>query len=438
MVLIRQLLPLSALLLASGLLVMGNGLATLLIPTRASLEGWSTGTVGLMGAAYALAFTLGCVVVPRLVGRVGHIRVFAALGTLVTISMLLLALEVTQWFWIAIRGLAGFSIAGSYMILESWLNEEVSNENRGTIFSIYMVVNMLGLALGPYLVSFGHPENFSLFAWAAILYALCTLPIALTSARSPQPLARVSLDLPALYRNSPASAVGSLLTGIVSGAWFTLVPVFASESGLGTAAAATLLATANVGAMLFQLPVGRLSDRIDRRLVMVGLGIAGALLSLAVATLGGTIPVAVLTFLMGTTIFTAYSINVAHANDWAKDMSFVAVASGLLILYGAGSTVGPLIASAVMEVVGPNGLFVSIGTAQALYAAFAMWRVTQRADAPEEEQGDFRSLPIQLSATPQTFEFDPRSEDAVAPVEPEDESAPNPVWGWEYRPGADS
>ena len=408
----RQLLPVSSLLLAGFILVFGNGVATLLLPARASAEGWSAGIIALMGSAYALAFTAGCVIVPRVVARVGHIRVFAALGTLTTMSMLLHAMEVEPWFWILVRAMAGLSIAGSYMILESWLNEATSNESRGLVFSAYMVTTMAGLAAGPFLVSFGSTSGFELFAWAAIVYAVATLPITLTAARTPQPLARFDLDLKALYRNSPASFVGSLLTGAVAGSWSTLAPVYGVEIGLSTAATATLLAAATAGAMVFQMPIGRLSDRVDRRVVMVAVGAAGAGIAFLIALVGGSSGLlTLLVFLFGATIYSTYALNVAHANDWASGVSFVTVASGLLILYGIGSTIGPLVVGQAMRVLGPEGLFAGLAATQLAYAAFAFYRITRRADAPEEDQVDFAAQPSAVGATPQTFELDPRADD---------------------------
>ena len=423
----RQFVPLSALLVAAMVLVLGNGLGGLLIPTRAESLGWSTDTIALIGASYALFFTLGCIVIPRIVARVGHIRTFSALGTLAAIAMLLHAMEPVAWFWIAVRGITGFAVAGSYMVLESWLNEEATNDNRGLVFSIYMVISLAGQAIGPFLVTLGNPDRFELFAWAAIVYASATLPIALTDKMSPAPLTRVSLDLKNLYRNSPAAAVGSFVTGAVAGAWLSLFPVYGSQVGLTTAAIATMLAVANLGSMVAQVPIGRLSDRIDRRIVMVGVGAVGVVAGILVimvpdpvlATVplqrmsveaGDSLVLVALMFLFGTALYTTYSLNVAHANDWARNVSFVTVASGLLILYGIGSTIGPLVAGRVMAVIGPNGLFAFTAAAQALYAGFALWRITQRGNIAMDDQTDFGALPVTGTSTPQVFELDVRAD----------------------------
>lgn len=408
----RQLLPISSLLLASFGIVFGNGVAGLLLPARADAEGWSTDVIAMIGASYALFFTLGCLIVPRLVARVGHIRAFAALGTLTVSSMLLHAMEPTAWFWIVVRGMAGFSIAGAYMIIESWMNEETSNEERGLAFAVYMVVGMGGMALGPFVVSAGDVRGFELFAWAALIYLFSTLPVILTAARSPSPLTTVSLNLPALYRNSPAAFVGSILTGAIVGTWLSLFPVWGLEVGLGTTAIAVIISVSNVGAMALQIPIGRLSDKIDRRLVMVLVGAVGAGIGLIapVVPVGGW-PFAVLMFAYGGVLFGAYSLNAAHANDWARDVSFVTVASGLLVLYGIGATVAPLIAGRFMASVGPSAMFAFLAACHAVYAGFALWRITRRGDLPSEAQTDFKALPIARATTPETFALDPRAED---------------------------
>ena len=411
----RDLPSVKSLLLAAFILVFGNGVISLLLPARAAAEGWGPDIIALFGASYALFFTIACVTVPRLVGRIGHIRAFAALGTLTIASVLLHALLPDPWVWVLVRGMMGFATAGAYMILESWMNEETTNENRGLVFSVYMVVSMAGLALGPFLVATGDVRGFELFALAALIYAVATLPVTLTAARAPAPLTRVQLDLRALYRNSPASFVGSLMTGAIAGAWASLAPVYALQIGLSTAAVAIVLAAANVGSMLFQLPIGRLSDRIDRRIVMVGVGVAGAAMGVSVAVVqpGGWLLIGLM-FLFGSALYTTYALNAAHANDWAQGVSFVTVASGLLVLYGIGSTIGPLVAGRVMTLVGPGGLFAFTAACHLVYAGFALWRITQRGEAPLDEQTGFRTMPITRAATPQTFELDSRAEEGGA------------------------
>jgi len=264
-----QLLPIAALLASTFLMLLAGGLAGILLPLRGGMEGWSTTTIGWMGTSYSFAFTIGCIVVPHLVRRVGHVRVFSALLTLLSMALLLHALLVNPVAWMIFRGVAGFSLAGSYMIIESWLNERVTNESRGRIFSIYMIITMLGLLCGQYILPFGDAGTQTLFIICAIIYASALLPTALSSAQSPNPLTQVSLDLKGLYRRSPAAAVGSLIAGIVAGTWNFLAAIYGEMNGLSTFGIATMLACAMIGGAIFQYPLGRGSDFVDRRYVMV-------------------------------------------------------------------------------------------------------------------------------------------------------------------------
>lgn len=229
-----QLLPIAALLASTFLMLLAGGLAGILLPLRGGMEGWSTTTIGWMGTSYSLAFTIGCIFIPHLVRRVGHVRVFSALLTLLSMALLFHALVVNPAAWMIFRGIAGFSLAGSYMIIESWLNERVTNESRGMIFSIYMIITMVGLLLGQYILPFGNAATQTLFIICAIIYASALLPTALSSAQSPNPLTQVSLDLKGLYRRSPAAVVGSFIAGIVAGTWNFLAAIYGEMNGLST------------------------------------------------------------------------------------------------------------------------------------------------------------------------------------------------------------
>lgn len=290
-----QLLPIAALLASTFLMLLAGGLAGILLPLRGGMEGWSTTTIGWMGTSYSLAFTIGCIVVPHLVRRVGHVRVFSSLATLLSMALLFHALVVNPVAWMIFRGVAGFSLAGSYMIIESWLNERVTNESRGRIFSIYMIITMLGLLCGQYILPFGDAGTQTLFIICAIIYASALLPTALSSAQSPNPLTQVSLDLKGLYRRSPAAAVGSLIAGIVAGTWNFLAAIYGEMNGLSTFGIATMLACAMIGGAIFQYPLGRGSDFVDRRYVMVIAGVIGFALSMVMVLFHPTSPYALST-----------------------------------------------------------------------------------------------------------------------------------------------
>lgn len=411
-----QLLPITALLVSTFLMLVGGGLAGFVLPLRAAFEGWSPTTIGWIGTGYSIAFTGGCIVVPRLVKRVGHVRVFATLLTLLSMSLLLQALVVDPVAWALFRGIAGFSLAGAYMVIESWLNESVTNDNRGRVFSIYMIVTMVGMMGGQYILPLGSVDGPNLFMIAALIYASAVIPTALSSAQSPQPLAQVDLDLRGLFTRSPAAAVGTLLAGVIAGAWNFLAPVYGGEIGLSTFHVATMLASVMIGGAVFQYPLGRASDRIDRRHVMTFAGLVGLAISLVMMTIHNQPPVVIfaLMFLFGSVLYPIYSLNVAHANDFASPHEFVSISSGLLIIYGVGSMIGPQVAGRMMDGVGPSGFFATMAMSYAAYAAYSFWRSLRRPPIAPEERPDFRAQAVARLHTPESYKLNaqqPEGED---------------------------
>ena len=409
---LRTIAPVGALLLSTFFVLVAAGLSGYLIPLRAVAEGWSTLVVSVMATSYAVAFTASCLISPRLVRRVGHVRVFGVMVTMLSLSQLLNVLVVDPTVWIISRGMTGFALAGSYMIIESWLNEKVSNENRGALFSVYMVVTMGGLTIGQYTVPFGDPLLPTLFILSAVIYSLAIMPTSLSSAQSPQPLNQVRMNIPKLYRKSPAAVIGMVLTGLIGGIWNGLAPVFGSQAGLSTAEGATMLATAMIGGTIFQYPLGRASDRMDRRRIMVLAGGIGTVACLIAALFGAESRWVFFLgmFLLGTVLYPIYALNVAHANDRAEPDEFVDVSSGLMIIYGIGAMFGPLIAGAAMDFSGPAAMFVTLLIFFVAYAGYAGWRITRREQLPDDERGEFQATLPGQETTPQTLELDPRSD----------------------------
>lgn len=408
-----HLAPVTPLLVGTFILLAGNGVIGMLLPLRAAAEGWTPTTIGWMGTGYAVAFTAGCILVPRLVRSVGHVRVFSALSTAIAISMLGHALVIDPIAWIAIRAVAGFSLAGIYMVTESWLNERATNDIRGLVFSIYMIITMVGLMAGQFLMPLGDPTTPTLFMVAAILYGLALMPTALSPAASPAPLTQVSLDLRGLYRRSPAAAVGSFLSGVIAGNWNYLAPIYGHQIGLSTLSTATMLAAAMIGGALCQIPLGRLSDKMDRRQVMVGAGIFGAAISAGIVAVDPSTPwiVFLAIFFLGGVLFPIYSLNVAHANDHAEPHEFVNVAGGLLIINGGGVMFGPQFGGRLMDAVGPNGFIVAMGVTFVAYAGHAFWRTLRRQAVEAGERSGFQPASLPRQQTPQILELDPRSDD---------------------------
>ncbi|MEO1701484.1 MAG: MFS transporter [Pseudomonadota bacterium] len=416
---VRALLPVTGLMLSTFFLLAGSGLTGILLPLRAGIEGWGPVTIGWMGFGYALCFTGGCIIVPRLVLRVGHVRVYAVLATVLSMSLLLHALVINPLTWILFRGFAGFALAGSYMVVESWLNEKATNETRGQIFSIYMIMNMVGLMAGQFMLVLGDPATTYLFIVGALMYAMAVIPTGLSNATSPQPLTQVSFDLVKLYRNSPAALIGMLLTGVIAGIWNFQAPVFAGLIGLEGSQIPLMLALAMIGGAIFQFPLGRISDRMDRRIVMVFAGGFGLLISavFVMTTLSASpVSVFILMFLFGAVLFPIYSLVVAHANDFAEPSDFVELSSSLLIINGIGAMIGPVLSGWLMTSLGAGGFFVAMGLCYAIFAGYAGWRITQRDAVATEDMTDFTYMPTTRSQTPETLNLDPRSEDSELSV----------------------
>jgi MFS family permease len=416
---LAQLVPVLALLLSTAFLLAANGLLGLLLPLRGAVEGFSTGQLGLIGSGWATGFILGCLTAPIVVRRVGHIRAFASAAACAAIIILLNGLYVMPLAWILLRVGTGFFTAGAFMIIESWLNERASNESRGTIFAVYMMVTYLGITAGQLGVGAGDPRTQTLFMVGAILFALAILPTALSTAASPRPLTRVTIDLRKLFANSPVAFLTVLLVGVVNGAFGTLGAVWGAQIGLSIPVIALMTSITVVSGALTQLPVGRVSDMTDRRYVIVALSIAAGLAGAAIVLFKPVDPVLVLTLtgLYGAATYPIYGLAVAHANDYADASEFVAVSGGLLLLYGAGTMFGPLAAGAAMTWLGPEALFAVTAASHALIAAYAFYRTYKRAPIPESVRGAFTTIPASRAMTPETAALDPRAEDATVPEE---------------------
>ena len=398
---LRSLISIASLMASTLLMMVGFGLMNYMLPIRSIAEGWSALTISIIATGYTLGFTVSCIITPLLVRRVGHVRVFGALITLLTVAILLCALVVDWRFWILFRALAGFAIAGCYLIIESWLNERVTNDNRGSIFSVYMITCLVGSIGGQYLVPLGDPKTTGLFILCGIIFSLAMLPTLLSTAQSPAPIATASFDLGRLYRRSPVAFVGSLLAGALSGTWGSLGGVYTQKIAMTTAEGATLLAAVLAGGAIAQMPIGRISDKVDRRLVMIVCGLVGVV-SAVVLSLFGPNHIYVIYaagFMTGSVLYPVYALNVAHANDRAGPDEYVSISSAIMILYGLGTVSGPVMGGALMETVGPRGLLWFIALSFAAYSAHAAFRMTRRATDDRDSATDFHAMPLPMQGT---------------------------------------
>jgi MFS family permease len=390
---IATLAPVSALLLSVVFLLMGNGLQGTLLPVRAQLELFSTTDIGILGSFYFLGFAAGCYFGPLVGRRAGHIRTFAAMVSLASTATLVHVLVLEPVFWWPVRAITGFCFAVLYMVIESWLNEKSTNETRGTVFSIYTVINLFVLTVGQMMLTLADPKAFPLFAVASILVSIAALPVALTKSPAPAPIASVQIRIRYLFKSSPVGVVGALVVGFANGSFWSLAPVFAQSNSAvaGTSGIATFMSISVIAGAMAQWPFGWLSDRIDRRKVIVIVCVGAAAMGIGMAVLGQRWENAayVFSFLFGLFAFPLYAICAAHMNDSVEEGGFVEAAGGLLLLYGTGAVIGPILASASMRLVGGEGLYFFTAVAHMAMAGFAIYRLGRRERRPEAEREPF-------------------------------------------------
>jgi MFS family permease len=383
--------PIFALLLSVSLLLMGNGLQGTLLPVRASIESFSAIDIGIMGSSYFLGFAAGCVFGPYIVRRVGHIRTFTAMATIASCAVLIHAFVLNPVVWWLLRAATGICFAVLYMVIESWLNEKASNENRGTVFSIYTIINLTVVTIGQMMLVLDAPSNFILFSFASILVSLAAVPVAVSKSSEPAPVQSVKIDFRALFRTSPVGVIGCLAVGLANGAFWALAPVFAKGDSADVATVATFMSVAVIAGAVGQWPLGRMSDRMDRRRVIL-LTCTGAMgTAILLALLNPSMDKILLpaAFIYGLFAFPLYSLCVAHTNDFANESKYVEVACGLLLVYALGAVIGPVMASISMRLIGPGGLFAFTALVHACVIGYVLHRLRKREVAPMEEHISF-------------------------------------------------
>lgn len=404
---IRSLLPLTALFIGSAFLLFAGGLNGLILPLRGQLEGFSAASLGLLGTGWAVGYVAGCLRTPGLVSKIGHIRAFGVMCAIAAITVLLSLIFLTPYVWIPLRALSGFCFAGAAMIVESWLNERTESASRGRVFGIYTMVNLAATTCGQMVLTLGDARGFLFFVLAAVFYCLALLPTALSATSTPTALVTVSLDLRALWRNSPIAVFAVLMVGISNSTFGTLAAVYGSRVGLTTSEIALFASIPILAGAAAQIPIGMLSDRKDRRVVLIGIAVV-ALVADIIFILGGlTQPLLLLAnvAVFGAAVFAMYPVIVAHANDHAQPGSFIQISGGLLLIYGVGSIIGPTFAGFAMTSFGPQSLFMTTAAAHILLLGFAIFRLRVRAGVPHQDKGSFQPTPIARATTPETAAF---------------------------------
>ena len=403
----HALAPVAALLIGVSILLTGQGLQGTLLPVRAALEEFSTLWIGVMGAAYFFGFTLGCLRGGELVRRVGHVRVFLAMTALGSAAPLVHGLFLSPVGWALLRMISGFCFAVLYVVIESWLNEASTNENRGAVFSVYAMISLTVLAAGQMMTLLYDPFGLQLFAIASVLVSLGALPVALSTAPPPAIPQSVQLDLRRLFRISPAATIGCLATGLANGAFWSLAPVFAVSIGGDPSLPAWFMTASVVGGALLQWPLGYLSDKIGRRKIIIASAAVGVLVAVVfVGSFDSLNPVTacVAGLMWGSVAFPLYAIAVAHANDFAETDDYVMISSGLLLMYGVGAIAGPFIASTIMTWSNAAGLYAFTSIVHLSLVAFVAYRMLRRESAPEEARMAFGDALATAHTASQVYE----------------------------------
>ena len=394
--LVRQTLSSVAALLSSyGLLLLANGLFGTLIGLRTKLESFPTIVVGLIVGAYFLGLLAGGVQAVRVVAAVGHIRAFAAFASIMSVSALGIVLLIDPVAWAVMRFIGGLCMAGMIVVTESWLNERCTNRTRGQVMSFYMITNYLAAGCGQFILPLGDPAGYELFCVASIIYSLALVPVLLTRASAPKPSAPERASMSELWRVSPLGLLGALTAGIVNSNYYGLAPVFSHDTGLTVSETSLFMGSGIFAGLLLQWPMGWLSDRIDRRTVLAGMVLGASMASLGVGlTAGGEFSaMIVLVIAYGGLSFTVYSLCAAHANDFAPPDKLVQTASGLLIAYGLGASVGPVLTSGLMELFGAVTLFMVNAAVYGTLGMFALYRMYRRAPKPKAQLRPMVALP---------------------------------------------
>jgi len=397
----RALLPA---LFSAAVLLAGNGLLSTMIALRARTEGFSESTIGIFGAAYFLGFLLSSWGSIYLIRRAGHIRVFAGLAAAAAIAVLCMLMWVEPEVWTGARLVQGFAFSGIATVLESWLNGMTGNRSRGRLLSIYRVVDLAAVTGGQYLLPVVGIDDFRIFVVCAVFFCFALIPVSLSNLRSPEVPATVKFDIRAVWAISPVACAGCIAVGMANSAFRNIGPAYALEIGLDVTEVATFMSLFIIAGAVSQFPIGWLSDRLDRRTVIMIATIGASCASFSASMLSGLHPLALFVSIafFGAFALPLYSLSSAHANDHCPEGKFVTLASGLLLFFAAGAIVGSPLSALLMEFFGPNAFFLFICGVHLTYVLFVLYRRTRRAAVARDRQSRFVGM---LRTSPAMFDL---------------------------------
>ena len=413
-----------------GIIVVSHGFQSNLLGIRSVIENFNFIATGIMMSAYFVGFFIGATVVPRLVTKVGHIRVFAAFASMASLSSLVHVVFVDPYVWIFARFLTGFSMIGIFIIVESWLNDRANNKTRGKVLSLYMLVTYVGMALGNLLLNVSNPRYYEPFILISLLFSIALIPILLTKRKPPKFRKNSAIKIKELFKISPFGTVSMFCTGFIFAPIFSLLSVYAVTMKLGIFETSLLLVGVMLAGALFQWPIGSLSDKYDRRKIIIGSSLAAIIFSFSAifaSGVGNSLPnlfiestvsfnyfstaidktrLFIFVILLAGVTLPLFSLNLALVNDYIPKEKFVAAGSGLNIIFGLGAMAGPIMCSILMHFLGPNGFFVHLLIFLFAIIVFGFYRLGQR-EIENNPESTFTPLPTTI--TPLGIELDPET-----------------------------
>ena len=415
-----------ALFLGYGILIIAHGLQGNLLGLRAVLENFNIIATGALMSGYFIGYFVGANVVPNLVGKVGHIRVFAAFASTASLSILLHSVIVDPYVWIFGRFITGFSIISIFVVVESWLNDRATNKTRGKVLSIYMIITFVGIGFGTLLLNFNSPTNYEPFILVSLLLSIALVPILLTK-RKPPTFKKISrIKIKELYKISPLGTFSMFCVGFIHPAIFTMGAVYGALMNFSVLEISLYLFLITISGAIFQWPIGYLSDRFDRRIILIITALLGSILTIFCYFSVSVSPDFInlspgwknllqhignhrMLFYIFISLYAGmslplFSLNLAYVNDFLPKEKFVSAGAGMQIIFGLSAMIAPFVCSFFMKNFGPNGIFIFLFIFQTLIAVFGIYRMTKRST---EENPDNTFTPMPRNITPLGMELDP-------------------------------
>tara|TARA_Y100000996_G_scaffold311257_1_gene247672 strand:- start:781 stop:2097 length:1317 start_codon:yes stop_codon:yes gene_type:complete len=416
-----------ALFLGYAVLIVAHGLQGNLLGLRAVLENFNIIATGALMSGYFVGYFVGATIVPNLVGKVGHIRVFAAFASTASLSILLHSIIVDPYVWILGRFITGFSIISIFVVVESWLNDRATNKTRGKVLSIYMIITFVGIGIGTLLLNFNNPTNYEPFILVSLLLSIALVPILLTK-RKPPTFKKISrIKIKELYKISPLGTFSMFCVGFIHPAIFTMGAVYGALMNFSILEISLYLFLITIAGAIFQWPIGYLSDRFDRRIVLVITALFGSILSILCFFSVSSSPDFInlssnwrnilqhisnhrFLFYIFISLYAGmslplFSLNLAYVNDFLHKEKFVSAGAGMQIIFGISAMIAPFVCSFFMKIFGPNGLFIFLFIFQTLIVLFGFYRMIKRRSIEDNPDNTFTPMPRNI--TPLGMELDP-------------------------------